>query len=251
MGYGQKTNPLRQQDDIPLYVIPSIAYYGENWFFDNGNLGLTLAESENYTINLVTAYSRERAFFYRWDPSNVFTFGGSSQMSKATESRAAPMMLMQANEPPKVFNELEDRHFTFLGGAEAFFYTQYGILNLSLTHDMFNVHQGTEAKARWLYHLNLERWKLEFALNIEWKSKEIVDYYFGVRPSENAYWSQAYQGSSGFNRGLEFTGRYSLNEDWDLVLGLRYTKLADEIAKSPLLDEDDVRAFFIGAAYRF
>ncbi len=251
LGYGQKTNPLRQQDDIPLYVIPSIAYYGKNWFFDNGNLGLTLAESENYTINLVTTYSKERAFFYRWDPSNVFTFGGSSQISKATESRAAPMMLMQANEPPKVFNELEDRHFTFLGGAEAFFYTQYGILNLSLTHDMFNVHQGTEAKARWLYQLNLERWKLEFALNIEWKSKEIVDYYFGVRPSENAYWSQAYQGSSGFNRGLEFTGRYSLNEDWDLILGLRYTKLADEIAKSPLLDEDDVRAFFIGAAYRF
>ncbi len=121
LGYGQKSNPLRHQDDIPLYVIPSIAYYGENWFFDNGNLGLTLAESENYTINLVTAYSRERAFFYRWDPSNVFTFSGGSQVSITPESRAAPVMLMQSSEPPKVFNELEDRHFTFLGGARLLF----------------------------------------------------------------------------------------------------------------------------------
>lgn len=63
LGYGQKSNPLRHQDDIPLYVIPSIAYYGENWFFDNGNLGLTLAESENYTINLVTALQQRAGFF--------------------------------------------------------------------------------------------------------------------------------------------------------------------------------------------
>ncbi len=142
----------------------------------------------------------------------MFTSSGGSQVSITPESRAAPVMLMQSSEPPKVFNELEDRHFTFLGGAEAFIYTRYGILNLSLTHDMFNVHRGTEAKARWLYHLTLERWKLEFALNIEWKSKEIVDYYFGVRPSENAYWSQAYQGVQ------------ALTADWSLPVAIASTR---------------------------
>ncbi|WP_434931353.1 MipA/OmpV family protein [Shewanella sp. HL-SH5] len=72
IGFGQKTNPLQDYDDIPLYVLPSIAYYGEQWFFDNGNFGYSLQEAEKYSLNLVTSYSDDRAFFYDWDPSNLF-----------------------------------------------------------------------------------------------------------------------------------------------------------------------------------
>ncbi|WP_394493989.1 MipA/OmpV family protein [Shewanella sp. ENK2] len=63
VGYGNKTNPIANYDDIPLYAIPSIAYYGESWFFDNFNFGYTLTEQETFTINLATSYSDERAFF--------------------------------------------------------------------------------------------------------------------------------------------------------------------------------------------
>ena len=118
IGWGQKSNPLKDFDDIPLFFIPTVAYYGEHWFFDNGNLGYTLAEQESFTFNLVTSYSLDRAYFYRWDPSNIFLNRGTQVEAKAINSMSL------STEPEREFNSLETRNFTLLGGAEAFIYTR-------------------------------------------------------------------------------------------------------------------------------
>lgn len=245
IGWGQKSNPLRDFDDIPLFFIPTVAYYGEHWFFDNGNLGYTLAEQESFTINLVTSYSLDRAYFYQWDPSNIFLNRGTQAEAKAINS------LSLTTEPEPEFNSLETRNFTLLGGAEAFIYTRLGIIRLAYTHDMLNVHQGSEAQIKWTYGWDYDRFIFEFALVFDWKSQDVVDYYYSVRPSENAYWSERYQAKSGWDKGAEMTARYILTDNWDLLLAVRYTLIADEIAASPLLDQDYSSTYFIGAAYRF
>lgn len=245
IGWGQKSNPLRDFDDIPLFFIPTVAYYGEHWFFDNGNLGYTLAEQESFTINLVTSYSLDRAYFYQWDPSNIFLNRGTQVEAKAINS------MVLSTEPEPEFNSLETRNFTLLGGAEAFIYTRLGIIRLAYTHDMFNVHQGSEAQIKWTYGWDYDRFIFEFALVFDWKSQDVVDYYYSVRPSENAYWSERYQAKSGWDKGAEMTARYILTDNWDLLLAVRYTLIADEIAASPLLDQDYSSTYFIGAAYRF
>lgn len=245
IGWGQKSNPLRDFDDIPLFFIPAVAYYGEHWFFDNGNLGYTLAEQESFTINLVTSYSLDRAYFYQWDPSNIFLNRGTQVEAKAINS------MYLSTEPEPEFNSLETRNFTLLGGAEAFIYTRLGIIRLAYTHDMFNVHQGSEAQIKWTYGWDYDRFIFEFALVFDWKSQDVVDYYYSVRPSENAYWSERYQAKSGWDKGAEMTARYILTDNWDLLLAVRYTLIADEIAASPLLDQDYSSTYFIGAAYRF
>ncbi len=245
IGWGQKSNPLRDFDDIPLFFIPTVAYYGEHWFFDNGNLGYTLAEQESFTINLVTSYSLDRAYFYQWDPSNIFLNRGTQVEAKAINS------MYLSTEPEPEFNSLETRNFTLLGGAEAFIYTRLGIIRLAYTHDMFNVHQGSEAQIKWTYGWDYDRFIFEFALVFDWKSQDVVDYYYSVRPSENAYWSEKYQAKSGWDKGAEMTARYILTDNWDLLLAVRYTLIADEIAASPLLDQDYSSTYFIGAAYRF
>ena len=245
IGWGQKSNPLRDFDDIPLFFIPTVAYYGEHWFFDNGNLGYTLAEQESFTINLVTSYSLDRAYFYQWDPSNIFLNRGTQVEAKAINS------MYLSTEPEPEFNSLETRSFTLLGGAEAFIYTRLGIIRLAYTHDIFNVHQGSEAQIKWTYGWDYDRFIFEFALVFDWKSQDVVDYYYSVRPSENAYWSEKYQAKSGWDKGAEMTARYILTDNWDLLLAVRYTLIADEIAASPLLDQDYSSTYFIGAAYRF
>ena len=184
IGWGQKSNPLRDFDDIPLFFIPTVAYYGEHWFFDNGNLGYTLAEQESFTINLVTSYSLDRAYFYQWDPSNIFLNRGTQVEAKAINSMAL------STEPEPEFNSLETRNFTLLGGAEAFIYTRLGIIRLAYTHDMFNVHQGSEAQIKWTYGWDYDRFIFEFALGVEGKSQEVVDYYDSGRPSEDADWRE-------------------------------------------------------------
>ena len=53
LGYGMRTNPLIQSDDIPVVVDLDIAWFGERWFFDNGDLGFELFDRPSFTTNLV------------------------------------------------------------------------------------------------------------------------------------------------------------------------------------------------------
>ncbi|MCE9685399.1 MipA/OmpV family protein [Shewanella sp. AS16] len=246
LGWGKKTNPLADYEDIPLYLLPSVAYYGDNWFFDNGNLGYTLAEDEHFSVNLTTSYSLDRAYFYRWDPSNIFIANGNNQTAAIATQES-----LRDQGPQPAIGPLEARHFTLLGGAEAFFYTPMGTFRLALGHDLFDVHRGTEAQIKWAYKLALQRWRFDLALLLEWKSREVVDYYYGIRPGESRYWNQEYRAEAAWNRGAEFSGRYVLNEHWELLLATRYTKIAAEIVASPLLNKDYSSSYFIGAAYRF
>lgn len=250
LGYGSRSNPLKDYEDIPIYLAPTFAYYGDSWYFDNGNIGYTLAESEKYTLNLTTSFSTDSAFFHRWDPSNIFLTSSNKFEANSFSTKTMPSLMDEEPTLP-VIDELESRNFTYLGGIEAYFYTQVGVINLSLTHDLLDVHQGTEATLKWLYNLAIEDWKFELALVLDWKSEEVVDYYYGVRPSENAYWSEAYEAKSALNTGLELTTHYVLAEHWQLLFLARYTQIADEIVASPLLNEDYTSTFFVGTAYRF
>ena len=249
LGYGVKSNPVKNYEDIPIYLAPTIAYYGDKWFFDNGNLGYTLAEQEKFTINLTTSFSADSAYFYRWDPSNIF-IAGTNQLNVGATPVARTVRTFGVEAEP-VINDLEDRNFTLLGGVEAFIYTRAGIVNLSVAHDLFDVHSGMEAKLKWLYNIAIAQWKFELAAVADWKSEDVVNYYYGVRPSENVYWSEKFKAESATNLGLELTTQYVINEHWELIFLARYSELADEIVASPLVNEKNTSTFFVGAAYRF
>ena len=51
LGYGVRSNPLVQSDDIPIIVDLDIAWFGDRWFFDNGDLGLTVADNDAMTAS--------------------------------------------------------------------------------------------------------------------------------------------------------------------------------------------------------
>ncbi|AQS39710.1 outer membrane protein V [Shewanella psychrophila] len=250
LGYGSRSNPLKDYDDIPIYLVPTFAYYGDSWYFDNGNIGYTLSEDEKYTINLTTSFSTDSAFFHRWDPSNIFLTGTNRFEPSPFSTRNQPMLMSNEQGGP-ILNELESRNFTYLGGIEAYLYTRAGVLNFEVTHDLLNVHQGTEAKLQWLYNIAVKEWSFELALEFDWKSKEVVDYYYGIRPSESVFWSENYKAESAINTSLKFTSHYVLTEHWKLLFLARYTQIADEIVASPLLNEDYTSTFFVGTAYRF
>lgn len=245
VGWGKKTNPLRDFDDIPVFFIPTLAYYGDRWFFDNGNLGYSLIEQPYFSLNLATSYSMDSANFSRWDPSNIFL-----NRSIQNGGRMLSPITVISHEPEPVFNSLESRNFTLLGGAEAFIYTPIGVVKLSYAHDMFKVHQGAEAQIKWSSGWHLAHWLMDMSLILDWKSTNVVDYYYGVRPSENEYWSQHYHADAGWNTGIEMTARYILTDNWNMLFAFRYTQIADEIAASPLLNQDYSSTYFIGAAYR-
>lgn len=241
-GWGQKSNPVRNNRDIPLYIVPSITYYGQNWYFDNGNLGYTLAEEEKYTLNLTTSYSADPFYFMETSPASIFYSGF------IFEDRHDRIHFIEFADD---FEELENRNFTLLGGLELYIYTRAGTIKLGLGKDLFGVHHGTQAEAQWSYNLAYDRWNFDLALGLDWKSSQVIKYYYGVRPSENLFWSFVFRPQAGFNKRVEARLSYTINDNWKFLMVAQHTRLSEEISRSPLLFEDYSNTLFIGATYRF
>src|SRR5687768_315446 len=45
LGYGLRSNPLIRSDDIPIAIDLDLAWFGDRWFFDNGDLGVLLLDN--------------------------------------------------------------------------------------------------------------------------------------------------------------------------------------------------------------
>ena len=84
-GYGLRTNPLIQSDDIPIIVDLDIAWFGDHFFFDNGDLGLTFADNDTLTASVVGRFNSGRVFFDRTDTRFVAFDATGAPLSAAVE----------------------------------------------------------------------------------------------------------------------------------------------------------------------
>lgn len=245
LGWGHKSNPVKDYDDIPIYVLPSIAWYGEHLFFDNGTLGYTLSSDDNYSLSLISGFTDDAGWFNRWDPSNLF-IGGLSGSSPVSSMGIATF---GRNSGPVY--ELKDRELTYLAGGELLLFTDFGNFRALWMHDLFAVHQGAAAQLAWYQHWQLQKLKLDLGLTLDWKSRELVDYYYGIDREEALWASPTYDGRSSINPGVELDISYPIANKLELLLLGRYTRFGAGIANSPLIKEDHSFGVFIGAAYRF
>src|SRR5690606_15707572 len=79
-GYGERSNPLIQSEDLDILVDIDVAWFGKRWFFDNGDVGYTLRDGERFTLNLIGRVNSDRVFFSKTDTDHVsiFSFGTAS-----------------------------------------------------------------------------------------------------------------------------------------------------------------------------
>lgn len=96
-----------------------------------------------------------------------------------------------------------------------------------------------------------ERWSLIPSLGAEWLSTEVVDYYYGVKPSEAISNRPAYAGQSSVNIRAALMAHYKLTPAWSLFGGASVTRLGSGITDSPISVEDNVAAVFVGGGWRF
>merc|ERR1711965_8443 len=70
-GLGERSNPLINSDDIPIYGVIQLSYFGERFFFDNGDIGWHLTSGENWSTNLIAGIGGERSFYSFLNSSSV------------------------------------------------------------------------------------------------------------------------------------------------------------------------------------
>ncbi|MCW9015599.1 MAG: MipA/OmpV family protein, partial [Kangiellaceae bacterium] len=57
LGLGGRSNPVVDGSNIPFVLLPSFSYYGKRFFINNLDIGYTLNEGKNSTINLISTPS--------------------------------------------------------------------------------------------------------------------------------------------------------------------------------------------------
>ena len=150
-GVGVITNPLRGGDNVPLVVIPQIAFYAEEWFFDNGRLGYSFLQTSKHHLNIISELNTESRFFIDWHPNNVFTLQGSSADSPFYLQAAEASSVKNIN-----LNDLHKRHVALDAGLAYHYVNDHHVFSVQVLHDVTNVYNGVRGALPVSYtHLTL------------------------------------------------------------------------------------------------
>ena len=222
-----------QSDDIPIIVDLDIAWFGNRWFFDNGDLGLTLADNDALTANVVVRYNSDRVFF-----GNAETRFVSFDM--------AGMPLAEAVE-----FDVPDRDYAIELGVEMLTGGPWGRLQLTAFHDISGTHEGYELYADYSYGWRKQRLYIEPSFGASYKSANLNNYYWGVTEDEAGVVVAPYAAGAGVNWHTRFKIGYQLSRHWAVSLVAEYERMNDEAAFSPIVEERNVLGYFAGVSFRF
>jgi outer membrane protein len=232
LGYGQRTNPLKYSDNITVIVDLDVAWFGEHWFFDNGDVGYTLSENEYFTLNLVGRINSDRVFFAK---TNTQFISISNSVGETVEVEA----------------EIPDRDYAVEAGFELLADGDWGFLQAGAFQDVSRTHKGSEVYAEYSHTFRRQRWFYEPSVGLSWKSQKLNNYYWGVTPEEATEAFPSYAADSGVNFFARFQLSYQLTRNWASVFVVEYERLNHETAHSPLVDENSVYGAFAGLKYNY
>ena len=255
MGAGFRSNPLHGGHNMPLWLMPDLAYYGQHWFFDNGTLGYSWVLSPEVTLSLVSRFNEEQGYFRRASFSNVFT-----SQRIADDGLAGPVQKNEISESVRVVDigQVSKRPWALDGGLQLDWQKAQWQVRANWWHDVSNEYQGSHAKVSVAYHLSHVTGDWGFSSALAWKSARLLDTYYGISFDDGGSPDVA---SAGFQPEVGVHWSYELDKNWALLSLFRYRWLnidlknaedpSVDIQQSPLLAEAFVRSWFIGVSYRF
>ncbi len=233
LGYGLRTNPLVQSDDIPIVIDIDISWFGDRFFFDNGDLGFTFADNDRFTASLVARVNSDRVFFSRTETRFVTVDATGMPLSVAT-----------------IF-DVPDRSYATELGVEVLADGSWGQLQMTAHHDISGKHDGYELFVDYGYGWRNQRWYVEPSFGLSYKSEALNDYYWGVRADEANLALPEYMAVDGINAHARLALSYQVNRHWTFSVVGEFERLNDSAAASPIVDDRNVFGYFAGYGFRF
>jgi len=209
--------PPQVGTDTEVVVLPFPSYQGERLSLDFGSIGYALAQSERFRFAI-----EGQLRFDGYDPDESAALDG-----------------------------LKERDVTLDAGFSIATGDEWGIASLKVMADALGVHKGYEISASYQYPIQFGRWTLVPGVTAKWPSKELVEYYYGVRIDEVTTGRPAYSGRSVFNASAAINASYMLTDTWEIIGGAEYTRLGDGITDSPIIEKDHEVIMYSAIVYRF
>lgn len=249
IGAGVITNPLFDGKNIPLVIIPSVSYYGEQWFFDKNTLGFSFSQSDNLVVSSILQPNRENAFFSRWHSNNIFVDNFIHQgLEFAPDYSADQYTKVQVN-----VKDVKERKWALDAGMQInWFFGERTQIEGKLLHDVNNVYNGFNGQL-FINHVwaHNNKQQSSLSLGVNWLSAKQVDYYYGIDWQDNLPSSLNYQGKSSINPFIKFKTQYRLTKQWSIAASIYREFIASGVYNSPLVEDKTIDTVFLGAVYAF
>jgi outer membrane protein len=248
VGFGERSNPVIQSDDIPVIVDVDFAYFGDRWFFDNGDLGLELVDNPWFTTNLVARVNSDRAFFSKTN-TKFITFsrlanGMTASLYNPTSGEPLTPAEAVPLKPPK-------RSYAIEAGFETLFGGEWGQATLHAFQDVSGTHDGYEIAADYSYRITRGRLSVSPSVGLSWKSAEMSDYYWGVHADEAGLTLAPYEVKAGLGWQAGLRINYYISKTLRFAVSGNYERLQYGVAQSPLVKQDYVFGYFAGLGWQF
>jgi outer membrane protein len=255
LGAGVRTDPVVHEGTIPLVVIPQFSYYGEHFFIDDLDAGVTFLDSDRTTLSLIASPGYDRVFFYRSDPQNIFvtglgnfnsSTGGSGQLPAGSGGNGSG-----SGKPPPGTTDLttttkfppRSRQWTYLAGPEWTFKYAGMTGQLDVLHEITGHNHGNELRAALGIPLSRVGGAWTADVGITWKSAAIVNYYYGA--------PGIYEAGAALDPFVKLAYSRPLKGKWKITGFVECERLSSAIADSPIVNEHFVTTTFVGLVYAF
>ena len=246
IGAGVRSNPLVDGDNIPLILIPDIAYYHSAFYFDNGELGWQAQANDNTSVELFLSINAERANFSLWHPANIFV------PDLSLNAGATPPDT--TNQPSQIeisIDDINNRKWAIDAGIRWQWHTDNQTVKLSLMQDASGVYKGNHAKFEYQYSVVIADWYITVAPSAHWYSDKLTNYYYGISEEDTEVREALYEAKGGIQIGVNVTATYQLNDNWFVLMRFGNKSLHGGMKQSPLVKDSTIRTAFAGLAYRF
>lgn len=249
-GLGIRSNPLHGGDSIPLFVVPSISYYGEHFYFDDATIGYTFIDTAQLSMSMISNLNVQAANFTRWHPSNIFM--PNSSLKSIGEIEFSDEMKNISGPAQRVNYDLVRRKWALDAGLQIhYFMANNWVVQASLLHDISGIYQGANGQLKIKKLMKWAQFRLKLYTGVNWQSRELANYYYGLSERDGVASDDVYQVGSSNNWFIGINANYQISKKWRAVLTLKSLQYGSSISNSPLLKDKHINTFFAGIAYDF
>ncbi|MCO7188565.1 MULTISPECIES: MipA/OmpV family protein [unclassified Pseudoalteromonas] len=150
-----------------------------------------------------------------------------------------------------IFLGMEDRDMSFDFGFEGEFDTEFGEFGFSFMHDVTSTHKGYEASVSYGVPFTLGDGRITPYVSASYLSEDLVDYYYGVLPTEQRAGRNAYTGDATMNLEVGVSSDWFFGRNHMIKADLSYTAYGSEIKDSPLIEQSGAVQLLLGYVYVF
>lgn len=147
---------------------------------------------------------------------------------------------------------LQDRRASMDVGAVLTWSGDAGKLEFTALADALNRSGGQELALDYGYPLTLGRVRITPRVGVRWWSRDLADYYYGIRSQEVVRGAPAvYVVPGALVPEIGVNVIAPLSRRWALFGALRYQRLPSAVAESPLVSKSSASTLLVGVTYVF